>query len=685
MIDSSCCNGTTGGSYKIPPTMSIAGAFAIGSSGAPSDAPTTQIQLSDNLSWTKGKHSLRTGFEYEWVRWPLTFGALGRGNLSINSFPDFLIGRAGCAPADTTCSVTNPGNTTGNPSSSFNLCLFCVRSVASGIVHSYNLRNAYAFVQDDWAVNKSLTLNIGIRWERFGQLGDKYGNLTNIWANDLRSVPLPPSFQDFNDPKAFAGYVVPKNYDTRPIAQGGHGPIPNGVRQFDGLFASENRIPLSNFAPRIGFAWQPNSSGKLVLRGGAGIFYDRVGINRMVHAVQEGRPYADTTTLQHDIASLQSPFQDRPLQILPRWYNFTTLTGSNFDSPYYDHIQTPLVRQYNLGLQYEILPGYVFEIGYVGSSGINLMDYSHNVNLARLASPTNPINGITTNTQQNASARVPYLGFTPIGLQQNGFDGVSNYNSLQTTFRKQFSKGFGFQGSYTWSKNLSNDGFNSANLNNPLDLDQQYGETPFSRPHRFIAGFQYQLPFKGTGVVGTLVQDWMVSGTTLIQSGNPLTLFDARGGTIYYGGAPSNGAEKGASRAQLCPGVTADQILTTGSVKDRLGKAGDTSVPRYFNLTAFCAPAAIGNGTDFGNLGVGAVRGPGQANTDLSLTKLFHIREGQTLQFRSEFFNAFNHAQFALPLANFNQALFPSSPTFGLITATSVNPRLIQFALRLQF
>jgi hypothetical protein len=361
------------------------------------------------------------------------------------------------------------------------------------------------------------------------------------------------------------------------------------------------------------------------------------------------------------------------------------LTGSNFDSPYYDHIQTPLVRQYNLGSQYEFIRGYVFELAYVGSSGINIGDYSHNVNLAHLASPSNPINGITTNTQGNASARVPYLGFSPIGLQQNGFDGVYNYNSLQATVRKQFSKGLGFQGSYTWSKNLSNVGFNAANLNDPSNLDQQYGPTPFSRPHRFVVGYQYQLPFKGSGIVGTLVQDWMVSGTTLIQTGNPLTLFDGRGGTIYTGGTPSNGAEKGASRAQLCPGFTYDQILTSGSVKDRLGRPGDPSAKRYFNLSAFCTPPTIGNGTDFGDSGVGIVMGPGQANTDLSLTKLFRIRERQTIQFRSEFFNAFNHPQFALPLGNFNQSLITSNANFGLITATSVNPRLIQFALRYQF
>jgi len=428
--------------------------------------------------------------------------------------------------------------------------------------------------------------------------------------------------------------------------------------------------------------------GRFVVRGGAGIFYDRVGINRMVHAVQEGRPYADTTTVQHDIASLQSPFQDRPLALLPRWYNFNTLQGSNFDSPFYEHIQTPLVRQYNLGLQYEFVRSYILEVAYVGSSGINIGDYSHNVNLAQLASPSAPINGIDTNTVQNASARVPYLGFTPIGLQRNGFDGVYNYNSLQTTVRHQLSRGFGFQASYTFSKNISNVDFNSANINNPNDMDQQYGPTPYSRPHRFNVGYQYELPFKGAGALGKIVQGWAVSGNTLAQSGNPLTLFDGRGGTIYTGGPPTNGSDKGASRAQLCPGATYDQILTTGSVKERIGSPSDPTAKRYFDRsgTVFCAPPAIGNGTGFGNTGIGIVLGPGQFNTDFSITKTTQIAENHTVQFRTEFFNLFNHPQFAIPSTVVgNQTLYPSSANFGLITATSVNPRIIQFALRYQF
>lgn len=700
LVDITCCNGTTGGTYTQPPVMNITGAFNIGGGLNPSFAPTTQIQYADQLSWTKGSHTFRVGYEFENVRWPLVFGGLGRGFLLVNSFPDLLIGRAGCAAADTTCSVANPGNTTGLTSSSFNGCLFCVRSGVNGIIHNYHLQNQSAFFQDDWKVNNRLTLNIGVRWERNGTLADKYGNLTNLWVNDLASVPVPPTAPSSTDPRAFTGYVVPDNYDARPISQGGHGPLPPGVRQFPGKFASQNGIPLSNFGPRVGFAWQPVAAGRLVIRGGAGIFYDRVGLNRMVHAVQEGRPYADTTGLQHDIASLQSPFQDRPLALLPRWFDFTKLTGSNFNSPYYDRLHTPLVRQYNLGFQYEFLRNYVFEGAYVGSSGINIGDYNHVVNTARLASASKPINGITTNTAGNAAGRVPFLGFLPNGLQQNGFDGVYNYNSLQTTVRKQFSHGLGFQVSYTWSKNLSNV-FDSAsaNLNDPTDLWQQYGPTPYSRPHRFIVAYQYELPFQANGAaLSRIVRGWSISGNTIIQSGNPLTLLDARGGTAY-GMGNSNTYENGVGRAQMCPGATYEQISTSGSVKDRLGLVGSSSAPRFFNISTFCAPPAINPdgslttlaacstcATLFGNSGVGIVRGPHQLNFDFSVLKETSITERQKLQFRAEFFNIFNHAQFALPQGPANQALYPSNAAlFGVITGTSVNPRLIQFALRYSF
>ena len=483
--------------------------------------------------------------------------------------------------------------------------------------------------------------------------------------------------------------MVPANYDPRPVNQGGKGPLPPGIRQFDGDTTTQNGVPLSNFAPRVGFAWQMNP--RLVVRGGVGMFYDRVGINRLVHAVNEGRPYADTTGIQNEIASLQSPFQDRPLAFLPRWFNFQTLTGSSFNSPFYDRLHTPLVRQYNMGVQYEFARSYVLEVGFVGSSGINQTDYNHNINSAHLVCTarvttdcvTGNINGMTTNTARNASARVPYLGYLPSGLQQNGFDGVSNYNSMQVTVRKNFSHGLGFQTAYTWSKNLSNVAWDAANINLSTDLSQQYGQTAYSRPHRFIFSYQYELPFKASnGLLNKVVEGWTVAGLTTIQSGNPLTLFDNRGGSVY-GTLGSGTVENGLSRAQLCPGFTYDQIETSGSVKDRLG--GNSGSNRFFNPAAFCAPPVMGDeatnpATGFGNAGIGIVRGPHQLNFDFQAGKIIRIGERQTVQFRAEFFNLFNHAQFALPgyttqtpFAN-NGPLFTSGTSLGVISQTSVAP-----------
>jgi outer membrane receptor protein involved in Fe transport len=704
-----CCNGTTGGSYTIPTPIGITGAFSIGGGGAPSFAPSNQTQYADQISWTKGAHTLRAGFEYENVRYPLTFGALGRGTLSIPSFADFLIGRAGCAPADATCSPTNPGNTTGVTSSSFSGCQFCVRSSVNGIVHNYNLHNINAFVQDDWKVSSKLTLNLGVRWEYDGQLNDKYGNLTNRWATDLLSVPLANIPQDptvtnvnqaivayANNPNAFIGYVVPSNYDTRPVSQGGHGAIPAGTRIFDGNAPTHNRVPLSNFAPRFGFAWTPLSSNRLVIRGGAGLFYDRLGINQMVHAVQEGLPYADTTGIQNDIASMQSPYQDRPLQLLPRWFNFSTGIGSSFNAPTYEFVHTPLVRQYNLGIQYEFARGYVVEGAYVGSNGINIADYNHIMNTGYLACTalvtTNCVQGggingrtFSTNTLANSAARARYLGFLPQGFEQNSFDGVYNYNSIQTTIRKNFSHGLGFQAAYTYSKNLSNVGFVGANLNDPTNMWQQYGQTPYSRPHRFVATYQYELPFKAMGALNHLVGGWMVSGVTTIQSGTPLTLFDGRGGGVY-GLVHSVFLEDNWTRAQLAPGVTYADIATSGGVEQRLG--GKSGAP-FFSTAAFVPPPIKGEdgSRDFGNTGVGIIRGPHQLNFDFSVSKNFRFTERQSLQFRSDFFNIFNHAQFAMPntAGGGSGQLQVQSAQFGQILATSVNPRILQFALRYAF
>jgi len=429
-----------------------------------------------------------------------------------------------------------------------------------------------------------------------------------------------------------------------------------------------------------------------VVRGGIGLFYDRVGGNLFVHSVEQGNPYAVTLDYAGPAAqpaSLQQLFPAATLAFTPRWVNFATGATSNLNLPFLNQtLHTPLVRQYNIGAQWEFMRGWVLDVGFVGSSGINLADYNHNYNTAMLASPSNPINGVTTNTVANANLRVPYLGFAASGFQGTAFDGISNYDSLQVTARKQLSHGVTFQASYTWSKSLTDLIGYGANGNDASYLGQQYGPAYYNRPQRFVVSYNWELPFgHPSGLLGKLAEGWVASGVTVVQDGTPLTLTDAKAGTIYGVSGPSpttpslNTVIFGAfnvGRAQLCPGATYGSLVTSGSVENRLGGASKGS--GFFNNSDFCPAPVIGNGTGYGNSGVGIELGPGQFNWDFSLVKTTRITERQTVQLRTEFFNTFNHPQFNNP-----GSAISTPATFGVITSESVNPRLIQFALKYSF
>ena len=651
----------------LPPSMFIfTQGYSLFNSFNPSFSPTTQMEVSDQISWSHGRHTIRAGFEFEKDQWNIVYQGFERGWLWFGTFNDFLVGQPG----------------------SIFQCIFCVAGPEQGVVHGYRLPAVSSFAQDDYKVSSKLTLNLGVRWEYDGALSDKYGNLTNVWTSQLQKVPNPPTTPQASG-DSLVGYVVPNNYSTSTW-----GAVPAGVLQNNGSLPLSSHPPLSNFAPRAGFAYQITS--KLVARGGFGMFYDRIGLDAVVHAVEQGYPYSGTGDYgAGNQQTLQTPFPVTPIGVFaPRYFNPACLgaaTAANptpcnssaynsyLSAPFLDQqIHTPLVRQYNFNLQYEFAKSFVLEASYVGSSGINLIDQYHNYNTANLASPSNPINGQTTNTLNNVSLRVPYLGYQPVGLQGTAFDGSSNYNSLQVTLRKNFSHGFLMQASYTYSKDLADINYIAgaaeygANFNDPHNLAQQYGQVPFNRPQRFVINYSYDLPF-GThqGAAGKLLGGWNVSGVTTLQDGTPLTITDPAAGTIY--------GTTTASTAQLAPGATYSSALSSGNITQRLG--GNSLGSGYFNSSAFTtAPTGgiYGNGTGFGDSGVGVVLGPGQFNWDISIVKTTRITERQALIFRTEFFNAFNHAQFNNPVVTLGG-------TFGNITSTSVNPRILQFALKYMF
>lgn len=658
---------------QAPPISFLVNNFTLFGTLDPSFSPTSQFQYADQISWSHGRHTIRAGFEFEKTQWNLVFGGLARGWLLMGSFSDFLNGQGG----------------------NILQCLFCVRGGPDGIIHAYRLPNMNSFVQDDWKVSSKLTLNLGIRWEYNGTLSDKFGNLTNTWTSLLGPNSAVPS-APLGLPGNYAGFVVPNNFDTKTW-----GTPPNGVFRSDKSLPIREHPPYSNFGPRVGFAYQ--ATAKLVFRGGAGLFYDRVGMDRFVHSVQEGNPYAATVAAL-PTSTLANPYPAEPAlgTFGQRWANFATGQTSAINRPFMNEIiHTPLTRQYNVGLQYEFLPRWVLETAYVGANSINLTNYNHNYNTARIATPSNPVNGVTTTTVLNRDLRVPYLGFGASTLQGTAYDGISNYNSLQITTRKQLSRGVTFQAAYTWSKSLSNIYNSTANSNLSTDMAQQYGPTNFNRPQRLILNYSWDLPLgRHQGFLGRAAEGWNVSGVTTIQNGVRLTLIDTRGGTAY--GNSQTTVEGGYSRANMCPGKTYQDLITPGGIKSRLG--GNSGGPGYYDLSAVCAPRVIGDpevatipplgvfagvrsATDYGSAGVGILPGPGQVNFDFSVLKTTRITERQSVQFRAEFFNLFNHAQFNGPSQTGVAPALPNvnSPTGGWITSTSVNPRIVQFALKYLF
>ena len=227
-----------------------------------------------------------------------------------------------------------------------------------------------------------------------------------------------------------------------------------------------------------------------------------------------------------------------------------------------------------------------------------------------------------------------------------------------------------FQAAYTYSKTITDitgvERGGSVNSNDPLNHEQQRGPADFSRPQRLVVNYTYDLPrfHQGQGFAGKALSGWGAAGVITIQSGLPMTLTDSLGGAIY-GGA-------GVSRAQLCPGFTYNQIVNPGSIQSKLNN--------YFNLNAFadtaatagsatCALPIIGafaspgpglpaspGATGFGNTGRGIVLGPPQDDWDVSALKkttVGGLKENATLEFRADFYNAFNHPQFSISVLRF--------------------------------
>jgi hypothetical protein len=326
-------------------------------------------------------------------------------------------------------------------------------------------------------------------------------------------------------------------------------------------------------------------------------------------------------------------------------------------------------------VQAELLRGWLLEIGYAGSRGAHLQRF-RSLNQAQNATPSAPVRGLTSNTLANISLRVPISGMRPDALREMESAGSSWYNGLEVSITKRLSQGIQFLASYTFSKTLDTDGsdINGTSAGNTLPLGdqnspkQRWGRASIDRPQRFVFSTTWDLPIPRAGIKGKILGDWHLAAVATIQEGTALTIAYTNSNNVF--------------------GISQDRAQLSGKcAKNELVKAGRTAanLGNYFNAPCFTNPPVIGAdnmGTAFGNSGTGIVNGPGQANLDMAISKTIALawpHEKSTVELRAEFFNAFNHPQFANPDTNF------SSPTFGVISSTSVNARVGQVAVRFGF
>ena len=629
------------------PTIAVAGGkgtFTLGySTDGNQGGHQNTFDYTDTVSVTKGRHSIRAGVELR--RYQDNYYTYNRtlGTITVYSFTDFLLGRA----AGSIASGGNGSTTLGALSNT---------SVASNVgVRNDRLTDYTLFLQDDWKATSKLTLNLGLRWDRAGQGVDQGGRNGNFVPSLYVAPPA--------GGQTSAGFVQSSNAHTL----------------LPGLPAVNPRLLdhelWKNFGPRVGFAWQPRQT--LVVRGGYGVFFDRLSNQLSLRTALAPPNYikSDLSTSDAATFSLSNPFPNLPLAstlpalpILPdpATHSAASLLATNaIDTK----MAMPYTHQFVFNVQYEAMRDLLFEVGYVGSKGVKLPTQMF-INQAGIASTANPINGLTTSTAANRAQRVPFLGMSPNGLTYLLTNADSRYNSLQLSATKRLSHGLQFLVSYTYSRSVDDSSGDTGSVfvnpsGDQLNIHQATGRSDFDRPSRLIFSYIYDLPYLGYHFVPknfatkTILGGWQLSGVTTLQSGTPFNLTDTNGASLYG---------TGTSRVSLAPGRTIQSAKKSGSVTE--------NYKSYFDTTAFVAA-----GTVYGNVNRNPLRGPSQANWDLSAIKSFPLGgDKRSLQFRSEFFNVFNHTNFANPAGAIS-----TSSSFGVISTLTGNPRVIQFAAKILF
>jgi hypothetical protein len=650
---------------------------------------TTQLQsaLSDNyvwtdtVGWTHGPHELRFGGEIDRVAMRRSLPIADNGLIffvaGATGFPtDFQAFLAG-SPL-----LGEGGGGLGN--------------------HDYRIPSRAWFVQDNYRVRKTLTLNLGFRNEFIGAPFDLLCHTGNTIPELAITTGQP--------------YVYPKCVDKFGLS---------------GITGTLNQAGLGNeyatvWEPRIGFAYDLGGHHITSIRGGYGIYSVREDLGAadnlaitpptfpflvgffpgpdsladlFAHspAFPNGIPplganptqtYVPTAAILQGFGTCSFP---HPQACSP---TFSGNVNSLIQLTVPQHWVSGTTQQWNFTIQRQLGRDWFVELGYVGTKGTRLRS-TFDPAQATLATPQSPVTipgagcanlqakglscQIVDSTVENASARSPFIGIAPGDFEDFAPNSDSHYSALQATLGHRFAKGLYFQGAYTYSKSIDDVSTASVafvtRVNNQTDGRPSRGLSDFDKRQRFVTSAVYQLPFfsGSSGLTQSALGGWELSGVLVLQSGSPFTMFDPAGGSAYALASPS-------STATFAPGFGCGNALSSGNIQSRL--------PNWVKAAAYTTdpPATLSNGapsdgTLYGNTPRNCIIGPPQKNVDLTVGKTFKLGEKQNLRFRADFFNLFNHPSFANPAAT------SVSAAGGLAPITSVvgTPRLIQFSLKYSF
>ena len=662
--------------------------------------------LGDNLTWVKGNHTFRGGFEQRWVY------SNGASNFGRSETISFNTAQFGGSFLRDNAGVPIPTTGVGGQLQNFASLLYGFFGVQSQSqffnkdetrvdqdYRGYRVRESGIYFQDTWRVRPNFTLNYGLRWDYNGVPYEINGQMSTLVDQDP-SGPQPANGFEFKQ--------VGKNSENPNLS----------------LWGSDR----NNFAPRFGFNYSPGwSSGwiskltggptKMSIRGGYGVFYDRVftnlfsnssanppfqrdfsfffdflGANGFTGGIADESPILVNGRLPRVPTQETSAFAFDGQELVPVIF---ALPGNNI---FQSKFATPYTQSWNFGFQRELGNLLLFEADYVGSHGINQLR-----NISGQLVSVQRVNAIEgTNTQiSTTSSRNNFLNgslntaFNPIFL--NLAIGQSSFNSMQLRLTKTLTNerwGTGqFQAVYAWSHSIddSADGLvpgagpaGASERGLPRDSSgfvggfsgPERGNSGFDVRQRFVFNFIYDLPIRFSNKnLNRFLGGWTMSGIVQSQSGSPYSIF---------GGIDSAGTSLG-QRADFAPSGQGLSDLSAATTDPRTYTGPARSLFRNpcpanrTNLTPTTCSAAVGIAVGRqGNVGRNQFYGPAFNKVDFSVIKRFPITENTRFTIRADFFNIFNTVNFGLPGNDINSSLFGQSTTAGA-------PRIVQFAGRFDF